>query len=278
MLSRYIPGQGMISLGVQDKAAIAVGATGPRGLQGPPGPATTIGATGPEGPHGPNGPPGPRGEKGDIGYTGPPGETGPSGPRGPRGDIGYSGPEGKQGPSGPIGPSGPKGESGIQGERGEKGDLGPTGPQGPPGPATTIGASGATGPIVPTGIFFTSNMTILRNNTITTTSQTIGDFQCRVPSTWTYSSNGFLNSILSIQLPSSTTTVTIDFFCSINDSNVFHLTRMFMCGSDQLVVTGFLPNISIGDVIDIIFEAKTESGSLPILNYTSLSGTIYHVF
>lgn len=281
MLSRYIPGQGVVSLGVQDKAAIAVGATGPRGLPGPPGPATTIGATGSEGPIGPPGPrgfQGEKGEKGDIGYTGPSGETGPIGPRGPRGDIGFSGPEGKKGASGPTGPIGPSGPSGERGIQGEKGDVGSTGPQGPPGPATTIGATGATGPVVPTGIYFNSNMTILRNNTITSSLQEIGDFQCTIPSNWTYTSNGFINAILSIHLSQIASTVTINFLYSINDSNYFPLTRMFMSGSDQLVVTGFIPNISIGDVIDIVFQAKTDNGTCQILDYTALSGTIYHVF
>ena len=91
------------------------GATGPQGLQGPPGP------------QGLQGPPGPKGDNGDMGPTGPMGIQGPPGPAGENGQTGPMGPQGLQGVPGERGPKGEDGQSG------QKGDVGPMGPPGPKG-------------------------------------------------------------------------------------------------------------------------------------------------
>lgn len=77
---------------------------------------TGVSATGPRGEQGPIGPAGPQGEKGD------PGEQGPAGPKGDTGEQG---------------PQGPKGDTGAQGLQGPKGDQGEQGIQGPQGPKVT---------------------------------------------------------------------------------------------------------------------------------------------
>ena len=88
---------------------------------------TGVSATGPRGEQGPIGPAGPQGEKGD------PGEQGPAGPKGDTGEQGPQGPKGDTGAQGLQGPKGDQGEQGIQGPQGPKGDTGDTGPQGPAG-------------------------------------------------------------------------------------------------------------------------------------------------
>ena len=88
---------------------------------------TGVSATGPRGEQGPIGPAGPQGEKGD------PGEQGPAGPKGDTGEQGPQGSKGDTGAQGLQGPKGDQGEQGIQGPQGPKGDTGDTGPQGPAG-------------------------------------------------------------------------------------------------------------------------------------------------
>ena len=96
---------------------------------------------------------GPKGEKGEPGPQGPQGETGATGPQGPKGETGAIGPQGPQGETGATGPQGPKGkdgevtfesltdeqiaslrgEPGAKGEKGEKGDPGAKGEKGEKG-------------------------------------------------------------------------------------------------------------------------------------------------
>ena len=256
MLNRYIPGQGMISIGVQDKQAIAVGATGPRGPPGPPGPATTIGATGATGPEGPIGL---RGQQGIQGIPGDIGSTGPTGPQGGIGPRGIKGDKGDMGKSGPVGPSGA------------------TGPQGPPGPATTIGATGATGPIVPSGVYFQDYASKLVNTTITTDMSRIGQAICIVPDSWTYTSNAYVQAVMSFKVPILSSTITVEFLVSYRDVRFKPFCKMFMSGSDQLVITGLIPNVSIGDRITFAINMMVDSGTVNILDYTPVSGVIYHV-
>lgn len=280
MLHRYIPGQGTVSIGVQDKQAISVGATGPRGPPGPPGPATTIGATGATGPEGPIGLRGERGTQGIQGIQGESGATGPTGPEGPIGPRGMKGDRGDMGVTGPIGlsgPTGPQGEKGDTGETGPTGPEGPTGPQGPPGPATTIGATGATGPIVPSGVYFQDYMSKLVNTRITTNITRIGQAILIVPDTWTYASNAYIQAVMSFKVPILTSTITVEFFVSYKDVRFQPLCKMFMSGSDQLVITGFIPNVSVGDRISLAFNMIVDSGVVEILDYTPVSGVIYHV-
>lgn len=280
MLHRYIPGQGTVSIGVQDKQAIAVGATGPRGPPGPPGPATTIGATGATGPEGPIGLQGGRGIQGIQGIQG---ETGPTGPEGPIGPMGSRGIQGERGYSGPIGhtgetgPEGPQGEKGDLGPTGATGPEGPTGPQGPPGPATTIGATGATGPIVPSGVYFQDYMSKLVNSQITTEFIRVGQCVIRVPDSWTYTSNAYIQAVMSFKVPILSSTITVQFYVSYGTIEFQPLCKMFMSGSDQLVITGILENVSVGDRIAIAIDMMVDSGTVMIEDSTPVSGVIYHV-
>ena len=120
-----------------------VGATGPQGEKGEPGPQ------GPQGETGATGPQGPKGETGATGPQGPKGEKGAIGPQGPRGETGATGPQGPKGKDGEVtfesltdeqiaslrgepgekGEKGEKGDPGAQGEKGEKGDPGRDAPQ-----------------------------------------------------------------------------------------------------------------------------------------------------
>ena len=120
-----------------------VGAQGPKGEKGEPGPQ------GPQGETGATGPQGPKGETGATGPQGPKGETGAIGPQGPRGETGATGPQGPKGKDGEVtfesltdeqiaslrgepgekGEKGEKGDPGAQGEKGEKGDTGRDAPQ-----------------------------------------------------------------------------------------------------------------------------------------------------
>lgn len=253
MLSRYIPGQGTVSVGIKDKAPISVGSTGPMGPRGPPGPATTIGSTGPAGP------------------------IGPIGLQGIRGERGYQGEQGIQGITGPRGIQGPRGEKGDQGGIGHTGCMGPMGPQGiegPPGPATTIGA---TGPVVPAGVYLTNVMTTMQSSTVYPIPTRMGQASLRIPATWTYSSNAYIQAIVSVKLPLLTTTITAEFFLSYRDVRFEPMCRAFLSGSDQIVITGFIPNVSIGDVIHITYNMKTDEGEVQLLDATPVSGAIYHV-
>lgn len=267
----------MVSIGVQDKNALAIGATGARGPQGPPGPATTIGATGPEGIRGPPGPLGPIGIQGERGDTGCIGPSGPQGIQGSRGEKGYQGNIGPTGPIGESGPVGPQGERGIEGPSGPTGPVGPTGPQGPPGPATTIGSTGATGPLVSAGVYFTENMTIVKNSIITNSMARIGQCVLRVPDSWTYTSNGFIQANMSFKVPILSTTITVEFYVRVAGGEFVDLCKMYMSGSDQLVITGMIPNISVGDKIAITFNMMVDEGQVQILECTPVSGAIYHV-
>ena len=245
----------MVSIGVQDKAAIAVGETGPRGPPGPPGPATTIGATGPQG---------------RVGHQGPIGICGPKGDRGDIGPIGPSGPQGESGPSGLQGPTG------VQGIQGPKGETGPVGPEGPPGPATTIGATGSTGPIVPAGIYFTNDMTNWYEHTITQTMREIADVQTVLEPNWNYTSNGFLNGLLSLKFQNVNTNITIQVRMVVNSRDVGQMTT-YTSGSGQVYFMSVLPSLSINDIIDIRFFARCDSGTCLLLETSSFIGTIYHV-
>ena len=120
-----------------------VGAQGPKGEKGEPGPQ------GPQGETGATGPQGPKGETGATGPQGPKGETGAIGPQGPRGETGATGPQGPKGKDGEVtfesltdeqkaslrgepgakGEKGEKGDPGAKGEKGEKGDPGRDAPQ-----------------------------------------------------------------------------------------------------------------------------------------------------
>ena len=127
--------------------------SGPKVVEGSPGP---MGPPGPAGERGPMGPPGPKGDRGANGLDGQPGQPGPMGPQGLQGVPGERGPKGEDGLAGPIGPQGiqgergPKGEDGLPGPTGPQGIQGPPGPQGlqgPPGPKGDNGEMGPTGPM-----------------------------------------------------------------------------------------------------------------------------------
>lgn len=286
MLQRYVPGKGTVNIGVQDKNPAIIGATGavgPQGPPGPPGPATTIGATGPQGIQGLTGIRGERGltgDKGDIGHCG---ATGPSGPDGkcgrigPSGPIGSTGPTGIQGEQGYTGPIGEIGPSGPIGEKGETGAQGSTGPQGPPGPATTIGATGARGAITPAGVYFTDNNTSLLRTTITNEMRRTGQAAFIVPTSWIEASNAYLQASMSVKLPAITTTVTFKFMYSVGTSGFQDLRTIYTCGSDQLIISGMIPNVSVGDTVYIVFNTQVDNGSCEILEFTPISGAIYHV-
>jgi hypothetical protein len=83
--------------GRRARLVVTVGAVGPQGPAGTPGPAGAPGPTGPQGLPGPAGAPGA------------PGATGPQGLPGPAGAPGATGPQGLAGPVGPTGPQGPAG-------------------------------------------------------------------------------------------------------------------------------------------------------------------------
>ena len=124
-----------------------------------------VGAQGPKGEKGEPGPQGPQGETGATGPQGPKGETGATGPQGPKGETGAIGPQGPQGETGATGPQGPKGkdgevtfesltdeqiaslrgEPGAKGEKGEKGDPGAKGEKGEKGDPGAKGEKGEKG-------------------------------------------------------------------------------------------------------------------------------------
>nr|DAF79698.1 MAG TPA: BclA protein [Caudoviricetes sp.] len=114
----------------------------PRGKDGAPGVAVTVGET----TTGAAGTPANVTNSGTeshpvLNFTIPRGETGPQGPigeRGPAGDRGPAGPAGERGPAGEPGPAGPAGE---RGPAGEPGPAGPAGPKGDPGVSVTVGTT-----------------------------------------------------------------------------------------------------------------------------------------
>ena len=144
---------------------------GPKGEQGPPGPAGGIQVVekvfrGMKGDQGEIGPKGPAIEKalledkdlkliredGEelnvgrvVGPRGGQGITGEKGERGPRGFLGEQGPQGDKGDQGEIGPRGFIGEQGPQGEIGQRGEIGLKGDQGEQGPQGTKGEKGERG-------------------------------------------------------------------------------------------------------------------------------------
>ena len=98
---------------------------------------------------------------------GPPGPMGPAGERGPMGPPGPAGPKGDKGNDGRDGPAGPKGDKGNDGRDGQTGPMGPKGADGVGIPQTlslsgntltlshgggtvTLPASGQNGPATPT--------------------------------------------------------------------------------------------------------------------------------
>lgn len=121
----------------------ANGPTGPAGIRGPQG---IQGPTGPAGAVGPMGFQGPRGIQGPTGATGAQGLQGPMGVQGPAGPMGATGPMGIQGPMGPMGATGPQGIQGIPGAQGSTGPRGMQGPTGEAGPQGIQGPTGAQGP------------------------------------------------------------------------------------------------------------------------------------
>lgn len=280
MLQRYVPGKGMVSIGVQDKNPSIIGATGPAGRQGPsgpPGPATTIGATGVQGPQGFMGIQGQRGlkgDRGDVGAQGPEGKCGMTGASGPPGCQGIIGPTGVCGPRGFMGTTG---DIGCSGPEGPPGPPGPPGPQGPPGPATTIGATGVQGPITPAGVYFTDNMTKLLKTTITADMIRTGQAGFVVPQSWGDTTNAYIQASMSVKLQQITTTVTFQFLYSVGSSSIQDLRRVYTCGSDQLIISGMLPNVSVGDRIYIMFNTQVDDGTCEIIDFTPISGAIYHV-
>ncbi len=92
-----------------------------------------------------------RGAAGEPGAQGPAGPQGAAGDRGPAGADGARGPKGLTGPDGPQGAKGAAGPKGATGAKGPVGDTGPTGDTGPAGPAGPQGAKGPTGPAGPAG-------------------------------------------------------------------------------------------------------------------------------
>ena len=124
-----------------------VGAQGPKGEKGEPGPQ------GPQGETGATGPQGPKGETGATGPQGPKGETGAIGPQGPRGETGATGPQGPKGKDGEVTfesltdeqIASLRGEPGAKGEKGEKGDPGAKGEKGDPGAQGEKGEKGDPG-------------------------------------------------------------------------------------------------------------------------------------
>ena len=273
----------MVNIKVQDKSPAIIGSTGPVGPQGPPGPATTIGATGAQGPQGFMGFRGEKGLKGDTGADGPTGAEGKCGPSGPAGVQGLMGPQGLMGLQGLMGPQGfmgvrgEIGPSGPIGPIGPDGSTGPQGPPGPPGPATTIGATGAQGPITPAGVYFTDNNTSVSRTTITTEMKRAGQAAFIVPPSWGETTNGYLQASMSVKLPAITTTATFKFIYSVGTSSIQELRTIYTCGSDQLIISGMIPNISIGDTVYIMFNTKVDDGTCEILDFTPISGAIYHV-
>ena len=136
-----------------------VGAQGPKGEKGEPGPQGPQGETGATGPQGPKGetgatgPQGPKGKDGEVTFESLTDEQiaslrGEPGAKGEKGEKGDPGAKGEKGDPGARGAQGPKGDTGPQGPKGEKGDTGPAGPAGATGPQGPRGQTGAAGKAV----------------------------------------------------------------------------------------------------------------------------------
>ncbi|WP_196246204.1 phage upper tail fiber protein [Lacticaseibacillus zhaodongensis] len=122
---------------------------GPKGADG-------NSVTGPKGDQGPAGPAGPKGDTGPIGPAGPKGDAGPTGATGPAGTVaigtvtkGDTAAVTNAGtpqaaklnftlPKGDTGAQGPKGDTGATGPKGDTGPQGPTGPAGKDAPANAV--------------------------------------------------------------------------------------------------------------------------------------------
>jgi hypothetical protein len=175
---------------------------------------------------------------------------------------------GLRGEIGPIGPIGPTGADGA---------TGPQGPPGPPGPATTIGATGVQGPITPAGVYFTDNNTRILSSTITENMTRAGQAAFVVPESWGDTTNAYILASMSVKLPPISSTVTFKFLYSVGNSGIQELRTIYTCGSDQLIISGILPNVSVGDRFYIMFNTQIDSGTCEILEFTPISGAIYHV-
>jgi hypothetical protein len=179
------------------------------------------------------------------------------------------------GPRGFEGVRGHQGDTGPQGEQGLKGDTGPEGPQGPPGPATTIGATGPAGPPLPVGMYFSNSMSRVYTKTLTPSPQRIGDLQIGITPDWTYTTNAFIHATVSIKVPDSNdTTMTFIFNVSTRTTRRRELCRAYFRTSQQLMITGFVPNVEVGEVLDISIDA---TGNCELDDITHISGAIYHV-
>jgi hypothetical protein len=99
----------------------------------------------------------------------------------------------------------------------------------------------------------------------------------RISESWTYTSNAYIQAVLSVKLPLLTTSVTAQFYVSYRDVRFEPICKAFLSGSDQIVVTGLVPNLSIGDVVYITCDMHVDEGEVELLDITPLSGAIYHV-
>jgi len=55
------------------------------------------------------------------------------------------------------------------------------------------------------------------------------------------------------------------------------LRTIYACGSDQVIITGMIPNVSAGETVYILINTQIESGECEIFDSTPISGAIYHV-
>jgi hypothetical protein len=120
-------------------------------------------------------------------------------------------------------------------------------------------------------------MTVWYDKLITPQLKQIGDVQMRIDQGWNYTSNGFINAIISYKFQHlHSIIITFNASLYVNERNVGTITS-YMSGSGQLYLMGGLPNVSVGDVLDIVLSAKTDSGNCLIVENSALSGAIYHV-
>ena len=151
---------------------VALGETGPQGVQG------KIGDQGPQGKLGDTGDQGPQGKIGDTGVQGPQGklgDTGDQGPQGKLGDTGDQGPQGKIGDTGVQGPQGKLGDTGDQGPQGKIGPAGADGADGAQGVQGKVGPQGDTGPQGPTGAVNSELLDALTQTVFITSAAYVGD-------------------------------------------------------------------------------------------------------
>ena len=163
--------------------------SGPKVVEGPPGPAGPQGIPGERGPKGEDGLPGATGPQGLQGPPGPQGLQGPPGPKGDNGEMGPTGPMGIQGPPGPAGengqtgPMGPQGLQGVPGERGPKGEDGQPGQKGDVGPMGPPGPKGADGVGIPQTLSLSGNTLTLSHGGGTVTLPASGQNGPTTPTT-----------------------------------------------------------------------------------------------